>query len=261
MIGQKSHPKFEEAEVPHYFVEALISRVAGSMAEHLIHSPESRTKTSRFWLNKFTLSLQNFFSVSTMQLARSGFHAFTVKWCGAFKNQRIPGATNPFRVIWTMQTFAHLWKSSVATPTSLLRNKASISMTSTTVDSCLRKGLKLRKYRKPGRNRWGFGSLSISWWITNGFWPLHCGFFGVLYFCMIAKHSKIGSDWAVESPHWHVLQHTALPSSIPFGFVSWWFAKSLSAILPHLPPLAEQTAIVSFASYAFAELSLLSCLQ
>lgn len=42
MLGQRTSPKFEEAEVERYFVEALISRLSGSMAEHLIHSPESR---------------------------------------------------------------------------------------------------------------------------------------------------------------------------------------------------------------------------
>ena len=43
MIGQHSQRKFDENISMHqYFVEALISRLSGSMAEHLIHSPESR---------------------------------------------------------------------------------------------------------------------------------------------------------------------------------------------------------------------------
>lgn len=40
-IGQPSQRKFDDSSVHQYFVEALISRLSGSMAEHLIHSPES----------------------------------------------------------------------------------------------------------------------------------------------------------------------------------------------------------------------------
>lgn len=39
-IGQPSALKFDDSLVHQYFVEALISRLSGSMAEHLIHSPE-----------------------------------------------------------------------------------------------------------------------------------------------------------------------------------------------------------------------------